>query len=173
MDDVILVDEHDVPLGTFDKLAAHRKGLLHRAFSVFIFRSDGCMLLQQRAFAKYHSGGLWTNACCSHPRPNEEVLEAAHRRLQEELGIECELQPAGALLYRAEVGNGLIEHEYDHLLIGVTDLEPLINHDEVAAVAEVPMPELLSDVALHPNRYTYWFREALPKVVQAFNKTVY
>src|ERR1700747_452208 len=113
-DHIILVDEHDNPVGTEEKLAAHQKGLLHRAFSVFVFNSKGEMLLQKRNKNKYHSGGLWTNTCCFHQSPCEDTLAAAHRRLQEEMGFDCEMHEVGALTYKVNFDNGLTEHEFDH-----------------------------------------------------------
>src|SRR5690348_5807899 len=118
MEQVVLVNEEDQEVGTMEKMEAHRRGVLHRAFSVFIFNKQGEMLLQQRAQEKYHSGGLWTNACCSHPRPGEEVSEGAGRRLVEELGFETELQPVFNFVYKANFENGLIEHEFDHVYFG-------------------------------------------------------
>ncbi len=119
--EVILVNEADEPIGTMEKMEAHVKGLLHRAFSIFIFNSRGEMLLQQRAGGKYHNGGLWTNTCCSHPIPGEKVLSAAKRRLSEEMGFVTELSPAFNFTYKATFDNGLTEYEYDHVLTGVYD----------------------------------------------------
>ena len=118
MEEVILVNEQDEQTGTIEKMEAHRKALLHRAFSVFIFNGKGEMLLQQRAMGKYHSPGLWTNACCSHPRPGEEVETAAFRRLKEEMGIETSLKKIFDFIYRTEFDNGLTEYEFDHVYIG-------------------------------------------------------
>lgn len=166
MEYVILVDENDHPLGTCEKLEAHQKGLLHRAFSVLIRDSKGRWLLQQRALDKYHCGGLWTNACCSHPRPDEETIDAAHRRLQEELGIDTELTALEPLLYRAEFDNGLIEHEYDHVFWGLTNQQPVINPAEVMAYAYHTLPELEADMAHFPQKYTPWFRLLLGRMKQ-------
>lgn len=161
---VVLVDEQDVELGSEEKLAAHRRGLLHRALSVFVFDVAGRLLLQQRAVAKYHSGGLWTNTCCSHPRPGESVTDAAHRRLREEMGFDCELQPAFTFLYRAPFADGLAEHELDHVLLGRFDGEPAANPDEVADWAWVEPRRLEQALAQDPARYTVWLPLALAEL---------
>jgi isopentenyl-diphosphate Delta-isomerase len=153
---VVLVDADDRELGTEEKLAAHRSGSLHRALSIFLFDRRGRVLLQQRALSKYHSGGLWANACCSHPRPGESVLAAASRRLREELGIACPLEPAFGFVYRAALGNGLIEHEYDHVLLGRFDGEPEPNPDEVAAWRWVEPALLAAELRDDPSRYCAW-----------------
>lgn len=158
---VILVDADDTPTGTAEKLAAHRAGQLHRAFSVFVVNEDGEMLLQRRADGKYHSGGLWSNACCSHPRPGEATEAAARRRLREELGFDCPLEHAFAMVYRADVGGGLVEHEYDHILLGRWDGVPDPDPAEVSDWRWVPLDELRDEVGRHPRRFTYWFRVAL------------
>ena len=115
---LVAVDAHDRPTGTVHKIRAHREGILHRAFSIFVFDDADRLLLQRRALRKYHSGGLWSNTCCSHPRPGEQVLDAAHRRLREEMGFDCALDTAFSFVYRAELEGGLVEHEYDHVLLG-------------------------------------------------------
>ena len=127
---VILVDENDNQVGVMPKLEAHQKGLLHRAFSVFIFNSKYELLLQKRASSKYHSGGLWTNTCCSHPREGEEILDAAKRRLIEEMGIDTSLRKVHDFIYKAELDNDLTEHEFDHVLYGIYNEDPIINKDE-------------------------------------------
>jgi isopentenyl-diphosphate delta-isomerase len=162
--EVILVNERDEPLGLMEKMEAHEKGLLHRAFSVFLFDRSGRMLLQQRAATKYHGAGLWTNACCSHPFPDEPVDKAAHRRLKEELGIEPEVFPVFSFIYRAEVENGLIEHEFDHVFAGEWegDLKP--DPEEVAACTFVTMKELKEQMAKAPESFTTWFRIAFPRI---------
>jgi isopentenyl-diphosphate delta-isomerase len=168
-DDIVLVDEQDRPLGTCAKLDAHEDGgRLHRAFSVFLFDPHGRMLLQQRAATKYHFGGLWTNACCSHPRPGEAVIEAARRRVREELGVDVVLTPALTFVYRAEdPQSGLTEHEYDHVFVGRVnegDVKP--DSAEVAAVRWVEPGVLLEDVNTRPARYTPWFKIVLERVLQ-------
>ncbi|MCZ7595131.1 MAG: isopentenyl-diphosphate Delta-isomerase [Hyphomicrobium sp.] len=155
---VILVDAADQPVGTAPKLAAHQRGDLHRAFSVLIHDGAGQLLLQKRHAGKYHSGGLWTNACCGHPRPGEETQAAALRRLNEEMGFSCPLVPLGALIYRAEVGGGLIEHEYVHLFTGRWCGAVTPHPDEAEAHAWRTLSTVQTDVAAHPDRYTAWFR---------------
>lgn len=161
MDEVILVDAADRVVGRAEKLAAHAAGLLHRAFSVFVFDSAGRMLLQQRARAKYHSGGLWSNACCSHPRPGEDTEAAAHRRLAEEMGFDCALERVHGFVYRAEVGNGLVEHEYDHVYVGRCDALPRCDPREVDAWRWIEPRSLARAVARRPELFTYWFRRCL------------
>lgn len=158
---VILVDESDKPVGTIDKLAAHEKGLLHRAFSVFIYNQSGQMLLQRRAVKKYHSGGLWTNTCCSHPRPGEDNLAAAKRRLAEEMGLEVKLEHRGSFIYKAEVPGFLTEHELDHIFTGVTDQQPFLNKEEAEDYAWCSAAEIAAAVQQHPERYTEWFKIAV------------
>lgn len=164
MNRLILVDENDVPLGTAEKMEAHVKALLHRAFSVFIFNSKGEMLLQQRAVNKYHSGGLWTNACCSHPYFNENTLAAAQKRLQEEMGFTTELTKAFAFVYKTDFDNGLTEHEYDHVFVGKYDGPVLPDKNEVERFCFMSMAELKATMQLYPQKYTAWFKIALPKL---------
>ena len=158
---VVLVDEHDVRIGVAPKLTAHVQGRLHRAFSVFVFDPAGRMLLQRRAAGKYHSAGLWSNAACGHPRPGEQTEAAAARRLHEEMGVRCALQHRGTLVYRAEVGSGLVEHEVDHIFVGVYGGEPLPSRDEVAEWRWVDAATLHREAAASPERYTAWFPLAL------------
>ena len=166
LEHVVLVDEFDRAIGSMEKMEAHRRGELHRAFSVFLFNSKGEFLIHQRAVGKYHSGGLWTNACCSHQRVGESVEAAAVRRLQEEMGMEAELTPAFQFTYRAELDGGLIEHELDHVLVGVSDALPHPNVDEVASYRYVGMEALLEEVAAWPDRFTAWFKVCIPEVVR-------
>jgi isopentenyl-diphosphate delta-isomerase len=161
---VILVNERDEQLGTLGKLEAHRHGILHRAFSVFLFDRAGRMLLQQRAVLKYHGGGLWSNACCSHPLPGEAVDEAATRRLREELGIEAGIDHIFSFTYRADVENGLIEHEYDHVFAGIYDGDFFPDPDEVASVRYERQDILRDELLEHPERFTKWFRMAYPRL---------
>ena len=170
MPDVILVDEHDREIGSMEKLAAHKAGRLHRCFSIFIIHPDGRMLLQKRASDKYHSGGLWTNTCCSHPMPGEDTQAAAKRRLLEEMGMECELMPIHTFTYRHEFDNGLIEHEYDHVFLGITDIDPVLNEEEAEDFAWVEREVLQEDIAKHPERYTYWFKLCLEDVFTNIDK---
>jgi isopentenyl-diphosphate delta-isomerase len=158
MEMVILVDHEDKAIGTMEKMEAHRKGELHRAFSVLVFNSAGEMLLQKRAMHKYHSGGLWTNACCSHPSPGENMEAAARRRLQEEMGIDLRPEFSHKFIYKTALDQNLIEHEYDHVFIGIFNGEPAVNADEVADWKYVNMPWLKADMYKHPEAYTYWFK---------------
>ncbi|HET6253683.1 MAG TPA: isopentenyl-diphosphate Delta-isomerase [Puia sp.] len=161
-EEVILVDESDRPVGVMEKMEAHRQAVLHRAFSVFIFNSRGEMLLQQRAEDKYHSAGLWTNACCSHPRPGEDIWEAASRRLQEELGFSTPLERLFSFTYRSEFENGLTEFEFDHVFIGIYDQEIFPNRDEVSDYRYMPLPDIETELRSSPQKYTTWFRLAFP-----------
>ena len=164
MNEVILVDTNDTPVGRMDKIEAHRKALLHRAFSVFIFNSKGEMLLQQRSDKKYHSGGLWTNACCSHPAPGEDTLIAASRRLKEELGFTTPLAKAFTFSYRTDFENGLTENEFDHVFVGEYDGGIAINREEVMDFCYQEMPQLRAQMELHPEHYTAWFCIAFQKI---------
>ncbi len=171
---VILVDQHDNEIGTEEKIEAHRKGLLHRAFSIFIFNKNDKMLIHQRAFSKYHSGGLWTNTCCSHPRPHEKTIDAAHRRLQEELGFDCDLEEQFSFIYRVDlVQDGLIEHEFDHVFFGRYEGPMNLNPDEIADIAWVDIEELSIDIKQHPEKYTYWFAVCWERVVSHAQQYLY
>ncbi|MFK5856386.1 MAG: isopentenyl-diphosphate Delta-isomerase [Bacteroidota bacterium] len=167
---VILVTKEDKPLGTMEKMEAHEQAKLHRAFSVFIFNSNKELLLQQRAAHKYHSPLLWTNTVCSHPRQGEKTFEAAHRRIVEEMGFDCDFEEAFSFVYRAKVGQGLTEHEYDHVFIGVSDKKPNPNPDEVEAWKYIELKTLEIDVKENPDNYTVWFKIALKEVLAYFNK---
>ena len=158
---VILVNERDEPIGTAPKLDAHRNGALHRAFSVFIQDYKGRILLQQRADDKYHSGGLWTNACCGHPRPGEETITAAERRLFEEMGIDSELDEAGVFTYRTSVGDGLTEHEVDHVFTGTYSADPSPASDEVNQWQWISPDDLRDWIGRDPSAFTVWFERAL------------
>lgn len=162
-EEVILVNGRDEATGTMEKLEAHRQGLLHRAFSVFIFNDRQQMLLQQRALDKYHSAGLWTNACCSHPRPGEETAAAAHRRLWEEMGLSAELHEKGSFVYRTEFDNGLTEHELDHVFTGTTTQQPQINPAEAAGFAWLSVPEIKERLKSEPEKFTSWFKIAMDR----------
>lgn len=161
---VVLVDDKDRERGVMEKMEAHRKGELHRAISVFIFNSAGQMLLQKRAAGKYHSGGLLTNACCSHPRPGEDVHAAAQRRLMEEMGLQAILKPKGTFIYRTEFGNGLTEHELDHVFEGVTDSQPSVNGEEADGFCYMTLPEIKQRIHESPAQFTSWFRIAVEKL---------
>ncbi|MEO6671522.1 MAG: isopentenyl-diphosphate Delta-isomerase [Ferruginibacter sp.] len=162
MQQVILVNEKDESIGVMDKMEVHEKGLLHRAFSIFIFNAKGEMLLQQRAADKYHSANLWTNACCSHPNPGEKIDDAAHRRLKEELGFDTTLIKAFDFTYQTSFDNGLIEHEYDHVYTGIHDGEIHPDKEEVKDHCFMPMKLLAAQMSLHPHLYTAWFKIAFP-----------
>lgn len=170
MEFVVLVDEQDNPIGKMEKQQAHIEGLLHRAFSIFIFNSEKKLLLQKRASSKYHCGGLWTNSCCSHPRENENIQDAANRRLAEEMGMQCSLKPIFTFMYRAEFDNGLIEHELDHVFFGESDQNPKINPEEVETYRYIAMEDLQQEVKEFPQNFTPWFIIALDRVL-AFNST--
>ena len=163
---VILVDADDREIGTLEKLAAHeRGGVRHRAFSVFIVDSRGRWLLQRRAAGKYHFPGLWTNACCSHPRPDESTADAAHRRLREELGFDCPLTERFRFEYKAaSEAEGLVEHELDHVFTGTQDGEIHPDPREVDAVRWMERTELENEVTAHPETFTPWFKIALERV---------
>ena len=158
MEQVILVDENDRQIGLMEKQAAHVTPHLHRAFSIFIFNSKGELLMQQRALSKYHSPGLWTNTCCSHPRDGETLAEATSRRLMEEMGMTCEMHEVYTFIYKAPVGQGLTEHEFDHVWIGRSDNTPQINHEEVESWKYMSLSDLKKDIQLHPELYTEWFK---------------
>lgn len=162
---VVLVNPQDEALGEMDKMEAHVTGLLHRAFSIFIFNYKGEMLTHQRAYNKYHGGGLWTNACCSHPQWDEDVKEAALERLQYEMGLECTINKAFPLLYKTRVENNLIEHEYDHIFIGYTDARPLPHPNEVQHYQWISPDILQQKMNEQPDNFTYWFRMAMPNVL--------
>jgi len=159
--EVILVDDQDHEIGRMEKMEAHKKGLLHRAFSIFIFNDKEEMLLQQRAKEKYHSGGLWTNTCCSHPSPGETTHEAAARRLQDEMGMKCDLKNIFHFTYRAELDNDLIEHELDHVLIGFSNKDPELNPEEVMNFRWMDLSTIEKELQNNQELYTFWFREII------------
>jgi len=162
LQEVILVNEQDEPVGVMEKMAAHEQALLHRAFSVFIFNKKGELLLQQRALQKYHSPGLWTNACCSHPYPGETTEDAATRRLTEELGFTIPLKKAFHFTYKAPFDNGLTEYEFDHVYVGQYEGQFMPNPEEVAACRFVDLPSLETEMKNNPSSYTAWFLLAYP-----------
>jgi isopentenyl-diphosphate Delta-isomerase len=161
---VVLVDEFDHAIGEMEKMEAHEKALLHRAFSIFIFNAKNELMLQQRALSKYHSPGLWTNTCCSHPRPDEDLLTAGHRRLSEEMGFDCDLTKIFDFVYHARLDKGLTEHEFDHVLFGRYDDSPTLNYNEVASWKWMSMEAISADMQTHPDNYTIWFRIAFDRV---------
>lgn len=166
---VILVNEKDEQIGLMPKLEAHEKGLLHRAFSVFVFNSKKEVMLQQRALGKYHSPGLWTNTCCSHQRDGESSIEAGERRLMEEMGFSVPLKETTSFIYKAPFDNGLTEHEYDHILIGSFEGLPNSNPDEVADWKWMPLSAIKVDIANQPDIYTEWFKIIFDKFYQHIN----
>lgn len=165
---VVLVNPQDEVLGLMEKQQAHINGLLHRAFSVFLFNQNGEMLLQKRAAEKYHSPHQWTNAVCSHPRIEETYLEAAKRRLNEELGIEAELSEKFNFIYKADVGGGLWEHELDHVFTGIYHSEFNLNKDEVAEVRYISLENLDKEISEHPEQFTEWFKIILEEYKHHF-----
>lgn len=167
---VILVDSADRVTGEAEKLEAHRQGVLHRAFSIFIFNSRGELLVQQRALGKYHSGGLWTNTCCGHPRPGEATLAAGERRLAEETGIVCTLQELCTFTYRHEFSNGLTEHEYDHVLVGFSDATARPDPAEIMDLRYIWPDELALALAENPEIYTAWLRICYEQVLKTFKE---
>lgn len=169
-EEVILVNERDEEIGRMEKHAAHREPMLHRAFSIFLFDASGRMLLQQRAAGKYHSPLLWTNACCSHPRPGERTEEAAARRLMEELGIHTHLEHRFAFTYQAEVGNGLTEYELDHVYFGTVTAPPTPNPLEVEDWRYVELEALREEMTAYPDRFTAWLRICWPMVEEHLSK---
>lgn len=167
---VILVDTADRELGTMEKMEAHEKAALHRAFSVFIFNDRGELMLQQRAAHKYHSPLLWTNTCCSHQRKGESNIEAGKRRLREEMGFEVDLDEKFHFVYKAEFDNGLTEHELDHVMVGYYNGEPTINPEEVASWKWINMEVLQQDMQDHPQDYTAWFKIIFDRFVEFLTK---
>ena len=161
---VVLVDKEDFQLGLMPKLEAHRKGVLHRAFSVFVFNSSKLLLLQKRSSLKYHSPGLWTNTCCSHQRDGESTVDAAKSRLNEEMGLNVDLKETFSFIYKANLENGLIEHEFDHVLVGFTDFNPKINTNEVEDWKWIDLSFLELDLDKNPNIYTEWFKIIFKRV---------
>lgn len=166
---LILVDENDNELGVLDKLTAHQTGSLHRAFSVFIFNSNNELLLQKRADEKYHSAGLWSNTCCSHPRDGEKIFEAINRRLREEMGMQCNTHFKFSFIYKIQFENGLTEHELDHVYFGKSDELPIPDHAEVKEWKYVSLHKLEKEISLNPNQFSEWMKICLPKVAEHWN----
>ncbi len=169
-DCVVLVDRMGREIGTQEKIQAHREGNLHSAFSIFIFNAIGELLLQRRARTKYHSAGLWTNTCCSHPRPGESYYNAARRRLNEEMGFDSELTELFSFIYRIQLNNNLFEHELDQVFIGHYNGQPTPNPDEVDDWKWMNISALKQDVQETPENYTYWFKLTLDRVVEQYQK---
>lgn len=161
---VVLVDKKNRKIGIEEKIKAHKEGKLHRAFSIFIFNSKGELLIQQRAKTKYHSGGLWSNTVCSHPKPNETYSQAVHRRLKEEMGFDCKLKKLFCFIYNAGFENGLIENEYDCVFIGKYNGMPKPNVQEIMNSKWVPINELKRDTDKNPKKYSVWLKVALKRI---------
>ena len=170
---VILVNKFDEEIGLEEKLKAHQEGKLHRAFSIFVLNSKGELLLQQRAGTKYHSRLLWANTCCSHPRPGEHLEYAVHRRLKEEMGFDCALKEAFSFIYEAELDRDLIEHEYDHVFVGIFDGVPKENKEEVNAWKWMTIDDLILDMNKSPSSYVYWLKTSIERVHSYILKNVY
>ncbi len=168
---VILVDENDNPIGEMEKIEAHEKGLLHRAFSVFIYNDKNELMLQQRALSKYHTPGLWTNTCCSHQKVGETNIQAGQRRLMEEMGFTVPLEEKMSFTYKAPFENGLTEHEYDHILVGYYNQEPQPNPDEVESWKWESLDNIQKDISINPQKYTAWFKIIFEKYLKAIAKT--
>ncbi len=162
--DVILVDESDNQVGVMEKLEAHKRGVLHRAITVYVFNTAGELLLQRRASTKYHCGGLWSNTCCGHPQPGETTENAARRRLQEEMGIGCELRFQFNFQYRLTLPGGMTENEYGHIYFGVSDECPVLNPEEADNFGYQTLAEVEKDIAVRPGRYTPWFTLVFPLI---------
>jgi isopentenyl-diphosphate delta-isomerase len=162
---VILVDKNDKEIGTGEKLKIHQEGKLHRAFSIFVFNYKGELLLQQRAKSKYHSGGLWANTCCSHPRVGEPIEKAVHRRLKEEMGFDCDLKKIFSFTYKSKLDHDFFEHEFDHVFVGKFNGKPMPNPEEVDKWKWVNLEELKKDIQKNPNNYTYWLKASIDKIM--------
>jgi isopentenyl-diphosphate delta-isomerase len=174
MNNVILVNEKDQVIGEMEKLEAHQKGLLHRAFSVFVFNDKNELLLQKRALGKYHSEGLWTNTCCSHPEPNESILDAGKRRLKEEMNYVCDLKEGFSFIYKVDFENGLSEHELDHVIIGYSNENPVLNPEEASDFKWMSIDEIEKQIQINKEDFTFWFVLIITKykneLLQAISK---
>ncbi len=164
MEKIILVDKKDREIGTGEKLEVHKSGKLHRAFSIFVFNRKGELLLQKRAKGKYHSGGLWSNTCCSHPRAGERLEKAVHRRLKQEMGFDCSLKEIFSFVYKVKFENGLYEHELDHVFIGNYGRKPEPDPEEAEGWKWISLNELKKDIQKNPGNYTYWLKVSLDKL---------
>ena len=170
-ENVVLVDRNDNPIGLMPKLEAHEKGVLHRAFSVFILNRKGQLMLQRRALDKYHSPGLWTNTCCSHPRESESIIEAGLRRLKEEMGFTTPLEPMFSFIYKSKFDNGLTEHEFDHVLLGYYDKPPFINAIEVSEWKWMSLEKIILEIKNKPEDFTVWFKIIFERFYNHIYKT--
>ena len=170
-ENVVLVDRNDNPIGLMPKLEAHEKGVLHRAFSVFILNKKGQLMLQRRALDKYHSPGLWTNTCCSHPRESESNIEAGVRRLKEEMGFTTPLKSMFSFIYKSKFDNGLTEHEFDHVLLGYYDKQPFINKIEVSDWKWMSLDKIILEIKNKPEDFTVWFKIIFERFYNHIYKT--
>ena len=170
-ENVVLVDRNDNPMGLMPKLEAHEKGVLHRAFSVFILNQKGQLMLQRRALDKYHSPGLWTNTCCSHPRESESNIEVGVRRLKEEMGFTTPLKPMFSFIYKSKFDNGLTEHEFDHVLLGYYDKQPFINTIEVSEWKWMSLDKIILEIKNKPENFTVWFKIIFERFFNHIYKT--
>ena len=161
---IIAVDEFDKEIGSIEKMEAHYKGILHRAFSILVFNSNNQLLLQKRNVKKYHSPGLWTNTCCSHPRNGEELQDAVYRRIKEEMGFTCKLEEIFSFIYKVEFEENLFENEYDHVFIGKYDGEVVPNKEEVDDFKWADINYIKNDIKVKPEKYTYWFRTLINRI---------
>ncbi len=164
MEEVILVDENDCEVGKCEKIKAHRLALLHRAISIIVFNNKKEILIQKRAKEKYHCPGIWSNTCCTHPKPGENVLDAAKRRLVEEMGFSCEIEHAFNFVYKKEFNNGLTEYEYDHVFIGNYAGKININLNEVSDFKWISNNDLKKEIEKNPEKFSYWFRIIFDKL---------
>lgn len=169
---VILVDTNDNEIGTMEKMEAHRKAKLHRAISVFIINKKGEWLLQRRALTKYHSSGLWSNTCCTHPFPEESNINAAHRRLKYEMGMSTDIEELFSFIYKVKLNNQLTEHELDHIFIGITDEEPTLNPSEVMDWKYISLENLEQDISDNPANYSFWFKHIFNKVSEHIKNNI-
>jgi isopentenyl-diphosphate delta-isomerase len=169
---IITVDDNDRETGVMDKLEAHKKGILHRAFSLFVVNNDGQLLLQKRAAGKYHSGGLWSNSCCSHGVPGESLDTTVHVRLCFEMGFDCPVKKLFTFRYETQFDNGLVENEIDHVYVGHYNGDPEPDPNEVDDWKWMDMKTLIQDIGNNPDRYTYWFREAIPRLIEELRKKI-
>ena len=169
-ENVIVLDDKNVEIGIEDKLIAHYRGIRHRAFSIFVLDSSGRTLIQKRASSKYHSADLWSNTCCSHPSPGEQIEHAAHRKLQQEMGFDCELAELFNFSYAADLGHGLFENEHDHVFVGRFDGSPSPNPEEVQEWNWVALDKLRDDVKSDPGRFTYWLAHCMDELMSTLKQ---
>lgn len=161
---IIAVDKFDKEIGSIEKMEAHYKGVLHRAFSILVFNSNNQLLLQKRSVKKYHSPGLWTNTCCSHPQYGEDLQDAIYRRIKEEMGFTCKLEEIFSFVYKIEFEDNLFENEYDHVFIGKYDGEIIPNEEEVDDFKWADINYIKNDIKVNPELYTYWFKTLINKI---------